>query len=163
MKHGGFQIALFSLAMVGGSFVLCGPASAQSADESFAKEAASGGMAEVKLGQLAENKGNNPATKEFGKKMVTAHSKAGEQLKGVASKNKVIPPSQMSRSDQATYDRLSKLSGTEFDKAYAEDMQKDVAAFQNYSNEGKNPDIKQFASETLPALQDPLKMAHRLD
>src|SRR5580700_9034431 len=47
-----------------------------SADETFAKKAAAGGMAEVKLGQLAVERGSNPAVKNFGRRMVQDHSKA---------------------------------------------------------------------------------------
>src|ERR1700751_571045 len=57
-----------------------------SADETFAKKAAEGGMAEVKLGQLAEERGLNPAVKNFGRRMVQDHSKANNELKDVTSK-----------------------------------------------------------------------------
>src|ERR1700751_1190108 len=57
-----------------------------SADETFAKKAAEGGMAEVKLGQLAEERGSNPAVKNFGRRMVQDHSKANNELKDVTSK-----------------------------------------------------------------------------
>src|SRR5437660_1034419 len=81
-----------------------------SADEIFAKKAAAGGMAEVKLGQLAEERASNPAVKNFGRRMVQDHSKAGNELKSAASKENIELPGEMDKSDQATYDRLSKLS-----------------------------------------------------
>src|SRR5437868_10901229 len=90
-----------------------------SADETFAKKAVQGGMAEVKLGQLAEERGSNPAVKNFGRRMVQDHSKANEQLKSATSKESIPLPSELDKSDQATYDRLSKLSGDAFDRAYA--------------------------------------------
>jgi Domain of unknown function (DUF4142) len=49
---------------------------AMNSDHEFAMKAASGGLAEVKLGHLAEERGMNPAVKEFGKRMVADHSKA---------------------------------------------------------------------------------------
>ena len=123
-------------------------------------------MAEVKLGQLAQTKGSAESVKEFGKRMETDHSKASEQLKEAASKDNITLPSSMSKSDEATYRRLSKLSGAEFDKAYAalmvKDHKKDIAAFQKEANKGKKPEIKQFASQTLPTLQDHLKMAQAM-
>ena len=132
-------------------------------DTHFAKEAAQGGMAEVKLGQLAQEKGSSNSVKSFGKRMVDDHSKAGDKLREVASRESITLPSDISVKDQATYDRLSKLSGSAFDRAYARDMVKDhetdVAAFQREANAGKNDSLKSFASETLPTLQDHLKQA----
>src|SRR6202034_3365019 len=103
-------------------------------DSDFAKDAAQGGMAEVKLGQLAQDKGTSDAVKEFGKKMVDDHSAANDKLKSVAEQENVTLPSGLNKKDQATYDKLSKLSGDAFDRAYARDMvkdhQDDIAAFQ---------------------------------
>ena len=135
-------------------------------DSRFAKEAAQGGMAEVKLGQLAQDKGSNDAVKSFGKRMVDDHSKAGDKLKEAASKENVTLPTDISAKDRAIYDRLSKLNGAAFDRAYAKDMvkdhQTDVAAFQKESNSGKSQSLKSFASDTLPTLQDHLKEAKEM-
>jgi len=135
-------------------------------DAHFAKEAAQGGMAEVKLGQLAAEKGSNDSVKSFGKRMVDDHSKAGDKLKEVASRESITLPTDMSAKDQATYDRLAKLNGAAFDRAYARDMVKDhetdVAAFQKEANAGREDSLKSFASETLPILQDHLKQAKEM-
>lgn len=133
------------------------------ADSRFATKAAAGGMAEVKLGELAQKNASNPDVKAFGQKMVNDHSKAGDKLKSIASKDSINLPSSMDAKDQAVYDRLSKLQGAQFDRAYMQDMVKDhkgdVAEFQREANGGKNADLKGFASETLPTLQEHLKMA----
>jgi putative membrane protein len=135
-------------------------------DAHFAKEAAQGGMAEVKLGQLAQEKGSSDSVKSFGKRMVDDHSKAGDKLKEVASRESIMLPTDISAKDQAVYDRLSKLNGAAFDRAYARDMVKDhetdVAAFQREANGGKDDSLKSFASETLPTLQDHLKQAKEM-
>lgn len=132
-------------------------------DAQFAKEAAGGGMAEVKLGQLAQEKGTSDAVKAFGKRMMADHTQAGENLKAAAAKSNIELPTDMGPRDQATYDRLSKLSGTDFDQAYARDMVRDhmhdVAAFRHESTNGTDPNIKQFATATLPTLQEHLKQA----
>jgi len=138
-----------------------------SADENFAKKAAEGGMAEVKLGQLAEEKGSSPAVKNFGRRMVQDHSKANNELKDVTSKENIPLPNEMDKSDQATYDRLSKLSGDAFDRAYARDMvkdhSKDVSEFQNEAKNGKDESIKNFAAQTLPTLQNHLDQARQME
>jgi len=138
-----------------------------SADENFAKKAAEGGMAEVKLGQLAEEKGSSPAVKNFGRRMVQDHSKANNELKDVTSKENIPLPNEIDKSDQATYDRLSKLSGDAFDRAYARDMvkdhSKDVSEFQNEAKNGKDESIKNFAAQTLPTLQNHLDQARQME
>jgi putative membrane protein len=138
-----------------------------SADENFAKKAAQGGMAEVKLGQLAEQKGSSPEVKNFGRRMVQDHSKANNELKDVTSKENIPLPNEMDKSDQATYDRLSKLSGDAFDRAYARDMvkdhSKDVSEFQKEAKNGKDESIKNFAAQTLPALQNHLDQARQME
>src|ERR1700730_8364251 len=135
-------------------------------DARFAKEAAQGGMAEVKLGQLAQEKGSNDLVKSFGKRMVDDHSKANDKLKEVASRESITLPNDLSAKDQASYDRLSKLNGAALDRAYARDMVKDhetdVAAFQKEANGGKTDSLKSYASEILPTLQDHLKQAKEM-
>jgi putative membrane protein len=133
------------------------------ADSHFATKAAAGGMAEVKLGELATTNASSSDVKAFGQRMVDDHSKAGDKLKSIASKHNINLPMSMEAKDQAAYDRLSKLHGASFDRAYMQDMVKDhktdVAEFQKEANSGRNADLKSFASETLPTLQEHLRMA----
>jgi len=135
-------------------------------DTEFAKMAAEGGLAEVKLGQLAEEKGTDQAVKDFGKRMVTDHSKADDSLKTAASDDKIELPSDLSAKDQAAYNRLSKLSGEAFDRTYARDMVRDhrtdIAEFRQEAQDGKDASIKGFASQTLPTLEDHLKLARQV-
>lgn len=135
-------------------------------DTQFAKEASQANLGEIKLGQLAQQKGTDSSVKDFGKQMVTDHQNAQDQLKDAAQKENITLPTTLSAKDQATYDRLSKLSGSQFDKAYAQDMVKDhttdVAKFKHEANSGKNASIKSFASQTLPTLQQHLNMAKQM-
>ena len=132
-------------------------------DLMFAKSAAQGGMAEVQLGQLAVDKAQDPDVKAFGQKMVDDHGKANEQLKDVAVKDNITLPQQLTAKDEATKDKLSKMSGAGFDKAYMHDMvmdhEKDIREFKMEAKMGKNDSIKDFASSTLPTLEEHLKMA----
>jgi putative membrane protein len=134
-----------------------------SGDTTFAMKAAQGGMAEVKLGQLAVDKAGSPDVKTFGQRMVDDHSKLNDQMKQVASAENMTLPTDLDAKDQATYDKLSKLSGAEFDKAYMRDMVKDhetdIKEFQKEANTGKDPQLKQLASTALPILQSHLQMA----
>ena len=137
--------------------------SSAKADHTFAMKAAQGGMAEVELGKLATEKASNPDVKAFGQKMVDDHTKANDQLKDIASKQSLALPTDVSAKDKAEKDRLSKLSGDAFDKAYMSHMvmdhKKDVADFQKEAKSGGDDQIKNFAQQTLPTLQEHLKMA----
>jgi putative membrane protein len=134
-----------------------------SADTTFAMKAAQGGMAEVKLGQLAVEKASNPDVKAFGQRMVDDHGKANDQLKSVASAEGMTLPTDLNAKDQSEYQKLSQLSGAAFDKAYMKGMVKDhemdIKDFQKEANNGKDPQLKSFASTTLPILQSHLQMA----
>lgn len=136
-------------------------------DQSFLKEAAAGGLAEVELGQLAAEKASNPEVKKFAERMVADHGKANDQLKEIAARKGIDLPTEPSAEHKATKERLSNLSGDEFDKAYMADMlsdhKKDVAAFRKESTEGKDPAVKEFATKTLPTLEDHLKEAESIN
>lgn len=136
------------------------------ADRMFVKKAAQGGMAEVQLGQLAEQKASSDAVKKFGEHMVADHTKANDQLKEVASSQGVTLPTSLDAKDQALYNRLSGLSGAAFDKAYmramVNDHTQDVAQFQKESETAHDQAVRTFASNTLPTLEDHLHMARKV-
>lgn len=138
-----------------------------SKDHAFIVKAAQGGMAEVELGQLAQQNGSSQQVKDFGKKMVDDHSKANDQLKQLASQKGVTLPTDIDAKDKATKDKLSKLQGDAFDKAYMRDMvtdhKKDVAEFQKEAHAGADPDVKGWAGQTVPTLEDHLKMAEQIN
>jgi putative membrane protein len=135
-------------------------------DKKFLKDAAIGGMMEVDLGKLATQKGSSDGVKKFGQKMVDDHSKANDQLKELATKENLQVPAELDSKHQSRLDKLSKLDGPAFDKAYIKDQLKDheqdVSAFQSEAQNGQDPNIKQFAAATLPTLQEHLSMAKDL-
>ena len=126
-------------------------------DAQFATEAASGGLAEVALGEMARQKGVNNKVKNFGAMMVIDHSKANGEFEGIAKSKKITLPAAPGAEDQKTMDELSKKSGADFDKAYVSDMiddhKKDIKAFEAASKNCKDPEIKAFAMKTLPVLR----------
>jgi putative membrane protein len=144
-----------------------GTAGGQMQDHSFMTKAAEGGMAEVQLGRLAQQNGQSQEVKDFGQRMVTDHSKANDQLKQVAEQQNVTLPTSPSSHEQAEYNKMSKLHGEAFDKAYAKmmvsDHKKDIAEFKREADMGSDPEVKNFASQTLPTLQEHLKMAEKMN
>jgi len=136
-------------------------------DKKFVKDAALGGLTEVALGKLAAEKGSSDDVKQFGQKMVDEHGKANDQLKEAAGKSSIEVPAALDSKHQSRVDKLSKLSGPAFDKAYLKDMlkdhQQDVNAFQSEAQNGSDPNVKQFAAATLPVLQEHLSMVKDLN
>jgi len=181
------RLSLVSLALGVGMFVAAQGASAQpagasapsgmksassggsvpSADKSFAQKAAIGGLAEVEMGKLAQQKASNDQVKQFGSHMVDDHSKANDELKQVASSKGLTLPSDLDATHKSKVAKLEKLSGAQFDRAYMTEMvadhKKDVAEFRKQSTSGKDSDLKAFAAKTLPTLEDHLKMAQSTD
>jgi putative membrane protein len=129
-------------------------------DKTFATKAAQGGLAEVQMGKMAADKATDPDVKAFGQRMVDDHSKANDQLKSIAQQSGVTLPEGISAKQQASSDKLGKLSGPAFDKAYVKmmvsDHQEDVKEFQKESSSGSSPELKSFAAQTLPTLQSHL-------
>jgi len=135
-------------------------------DKKFAKDAALGGLTEVELGKLAAQKASNDAVKQFGQRMVDDHSKANEQLKQIAGKSNIEVPAALDSKHQSRIDKLAKLSGPAFDKAYVKDQlkdhERDVDDFKSEAQNGSDPNVKQFAMQTLPTLEEHLNAAKDL-
>jgi len=136
-----------------------------SADNSWVTKVAQGGMLEVELGKLAESQASSDAVKQFGTRMVTDHSKANEELSQLASRKGITLSTSLDAKHQATKDKLSKLNGAAFDRAYMDAMVKDhredVAEFKKESTTGQDADVKAFAAKTLPTLEEHLNMAEQ--
>src|SRR5262245_57350611 len=121
------------------------PADAK-ADKDFIVKAAQGGMAEVELGKLAAEKATNDQVKKFAQRMVDDHGKAGKELKEIADRKNISLPSEMDSKERALKDRLSKLSGDAFDRAYMQEMvsdhQKVLKEFQAEAKSGRDAETK---------------------
>jgi putative membrane protein len=132
----------------------------------FMNEAATGGMAEVEFGKLAQQKASNQRVKAFGEMMVTDHSAANNDLKTIAGQKNVSLPTDMGK-HQDHYNDLSKKSGNDFDKAYMKmmvnDHQDDIDAFEKAAKNGTDPDVKTFASQKLPILRKHLDSAKAIE
>jgi putative membrane protein len=132
----------------------------------FAVNAASGGMMEVQLGQMAREKAVSERVREFGTMMVRDHSRANEDLKSRASILHINLPAVPGEGEQKIIKELAGKSGKQFDHAYMEvmvqDHQKDIAEFKNLAEKCNNASIKEFASNTLPVLEKHLDSAQAI-
>jgi len=140
-----------------------GQKTAMTAAHHFVKTAAEGGMAEVELGKLATDKASNPKVKEFGQRMVTDHGKWNEELKSLAASQSITLPTTLNAKHQALKDRLSKLSGAAFDRAYMAEMvrdhEADYTAFRKEATTGQDPAIKAWADKIAPLIDEHLTLA----
>jgi len=134
-------------------------------DKKFVMDAAMGGMTEVELGKLASKNASAPAVKDFGNHMVDDHSKANDELGNLAKSKGVTPPAALDSEHQKVVDKLSKLNGAAFDRAFMSQMltdhKKTIALFNKTSVSAKDSDIKSFATKTLPTLKSHLQMAEQ--
>lgn len=130
------------------------------------KEAAQGGLAEVQLGQIASQSGASDAVKQFGQRMVQDHTQANNQLQQLATQKGVTLPNNIDKQNQKVSQQLSKLSGASFDRAYinhmVEDHTKDVSLYQRQAQQGQDPNVKAFAAQTVPILQEHLQLARSI-
>lgn len=138
------------------------PVTKESAD--FVTKSASGGMLEVQLGQLAQQKAKSQRVRDFGSMMVADHSQANDELKSLASSNNISVPTSLLPDHQKHLDMMSKMSGADFDKHYMDmmvnDHKEDIAEFKKEAN--SKDAFGTFAGKTLPVLQKHLDSAQAI-
>jgi putative membrane protein len=135
-------------------------------DKDFVKKAAKGNLTEVELGRLAVQKAASPEVRDFGSRMIRDHSKANRELSTLAASKGVDLPKSVSLGEDVSVAHLKMLSGKSFDDAYikmmVDDHKEDVAAFQKAADGSQDPDVKHFASKTLPTLQSHLNKIEQI-
>jgi putative membrane protein len=164
-KSIGMALAIFSTAAftsLAGDKEERGQLSAK--DYKFAKEAAAGGMMEVQGGELAQTKGSNPNVKKFGTRMVQDHGKVNQELTSIlAQKGATLDTEKKHHGKLAD---LEKLSGNEFDVAYAkqmvEDHKKDLKEFKKAAEDADDAEIRAFASKTATVISEHLQQANEM-
>ncbi|HET9651182.1 MAG TPA: DUF4142 domain-containing protein [Usitatibacter sp.] len=140
------------------------PASSLSGtDKRFIEHAMRDGMAEVRMGQLAKDRGLREEVKEFAGRMVNDHAAANDALRSLAASKGVALPSEIDQKDQRAMDKLGKALGPDFDRAYMRDMvrdhRKDLAAFRHEAKHGQDADVRNFAASKVATLEEHLRAA----
>jgi len=132
-------------------------------DSKFMMMLATVGMNEIGLSQTALSKSSNEEVKKFAQMMVDDHTKAGDELKALATSKSVTLPMEMDAKHKAMNEKLSAMSGSAFDmeytKAMVKDHEKTVSMLQKEANNGKDAEAKAFAAKLLPTVQGHLNMA----
>jgi predicted outer membrane protein len=143
---------------------ICTASAKDKPSEAFLKNAIEGNYAEVSMGDLAQKNGQSVAVKSFGKMLSTDHAAANQKAMDAAKTIGINPPSEPNAKQKADYDKMSKTSGTEFDKIFATHMiadhKKDIA---EYKKASKNKDAAgDYASGEIDTLQKHLDTAKSL-
>ena len=135
-------------------------------DQDFVNKAAAAGMKEVEVSKLAQGHAANADVKAFAERMVIDHGKANDKLMGLVKDNSWTAPSALDKDGQAAVTELSSKSGADFDKAYLKAMVKDhddaVKLFRSEADKGDNAALKDFAKNTVGAIEQHDSMAKEL-
>jgi len=151
---------------------LTGPAAAQvqvvsDQDREFVNKAATGNLAEIELGRVAAQRAARPSVRSFGERMVTDHGRSNAELTSLARSKGIEVPTALEPSQQAVRDRLSALSGNDFDRAYMSEMVRDhtedIALFERAAEISTDPDLKAWAAQSLPMLREHLALARQVN
>jgi putative membrane protein len=134
-----------------------------SEDSPFMMAAAQGGMSEVALAQLAQQRASSDRVKQFAQRMLQDHGQANSKLMQIFQQKSVTAPETVGAQYGAMREQLEDLSGADFDREYmsqmVEDHTEDVANFQREVDNGKDQDVRAWASQTLPTLKEHLQLA----
>ena len=135
-------------------------------DEIFLHEIAAAGMTEVEFGKLAQQRAGSPDVREFGRQMVEDHGRANARLGALVQTSEITLPTAMNGKYRTDYGQLTRLQGAAFDRAYVKgqiDDHRKVAEMLEYQlANGKDPQLKAFATETLPTIRHHLELAQNL-
>ncbi len=136
-------------------------------DQNFITQAAEDGLLEVQLGQLATQRASSDAVRQYGQRMVQAHTQVNNQLRELATQNNVSLPQNIGDRDALIVTRFSNLSGPNFDQAYLRQMVNShiraVNLFERQAQQGNNPELRTFANRNLPTLREHLQRARQLE
>jgi putative membrane protein len=165
---GGLVIALFggSITLLEAQATTAAKATANAdvkADTRFIREVTSDNLLEVSLGKLAEQKAENSAVKQFGRRMETDHTKLQNDWVNMATTNGLTLRTGMGARHRAKLDRLQKLSGKNFDKAYMtmaiQGHKDDIDFFQKEGQAVHSSPVRDLVTKGLPVLQDHFKQS----
>lgn len=138
----------------------------KSSAQSFIERAAEGQQVEIALGQLAAERAGDEQVKQFGAQMVEDHQKANQEIEQLASKEGVQLPMHLTGKHKNKKEKISQLSGKEFDRAYMtymlRDHSKDVKEFERGAQALRNSQVQQWAEGTLPVLKQHLQKARQI-
>ena len=136
-------------------------------DKRFMKEAMEGSMAEIQLGQLAQQKASNDQVKQFAQRMIDDHTKLNAQMGPLAQQFGVETPTDLDSKHKSIQSRLEGMSGEKFDQEYMKamvaDHRDDHQKFLREEATAKDPTLKNAVTQAEPIIAEHLRMAQDID
>jgi len=143
------------------------PGSLNAVDYNFVGQANLGAPFQVDSGRIAEAKGTSLAIRNYASLMVSSHIPVTDALNAILRRKSITPSNTLLH---GAYDAmlftLKADEGAEFDRNYVngqvEYQKGNAALFRQEIQNGDDPDLRQFARETLPKIEDHLQRALKL-
>jgi putative membrane protein len=137
-----------------------------SADRTFMSSAEEANLAEIETANMVEKKASDPAVKDFASRMITDHTQASQKLATLAENVDVTLPTQPSAAERSQKSGLQNLSGSKLEDAYLRDElqghKQVISSFENEIEHGQDRAVKDYAEQTLPTLEDHIRIAEDL-
>jgi len=162
-----YALSLVALASISTFAAAQGTKEEKCDNASFAKMASCGNISEVKMGKCAEGAATNSQVKVFAAKMVKDHTKAQEELKQACKTSKIECPSEQTKEGKAACEKCERAKDSkDFDSVYIatqiECHEKALKLYQRAAKECESEALKAYATQTIPAIQEHLSMAKRI-
>ncbi|GAB1538337.1 hypothetical protein NUACC21_09960 [Scytonema sp. NUACC21] len=139
---------------------------ANNLDQQFVTQAAQSDLTEIQTSRLALQRSQNQAVRKYAQRMIQEHTSSSKQLTQIAQQKKLQLPKDIGSDNRALVSQLGGLKGTDFDQAYMQGQvashTKTLANYQNYLQQGNDPQLKAFASKVAPLVADHLEMAQNM-
>ncbi|HZA93608.1 MAG TPA: DUF4142 domain-containing protein [Gemmatimonadales bacterium] len=123
-------------------------------------------MMEIRLGQMAEERGRDESVKEFGRRMARDHTELRKQWLTMISNSGMKYKSGMGPKHREKLDYLQQFSGREFDREYMTLMTKHHRGYVSYfSKEGRAANysgVRRAVNRAIPMLQQHFQLAKRI-
>lgn len=136
------------------------------ADQDFLKMAAETDMTEAHMGQMAQEQASAQGVKDLGQMYIQDHTKDYQTVSQLAAKVGATVPNGIDAAKVAPIRGVAHLKGKSFDRRFIQESisghEKAIAAYKKESEHGDNADIKAYATQTLPTLEEHLHKAQDL-
>lgn len=137
--------------------------------QAYVTNAALSDLYEIESSRLAQQKARSAPIRQFAQQMITDHTATTAQLKTTLSRASLSAPApaRLDSRRQGMLDRLTSLTGQEFEKAYLDQQtmahQEALALHSGYARSGDNDALKAFASSVAPKIEHHFGMVKQLD
>jgi len=139
----------------------------EAADQIFAQNLALESLTDADLGKMAATQAKDSGVKTYAQEMIDDHGKLSQRLKRIAARGNVTIPAALDAKHQARLDKLAKLSGDEFDRAFIHDQivnhERSLRSFEQELQNGSDPGLRTLASRTMPTMRQHLQAAKDLE